>query len=141
MSTPLTTSRITRLIAAGTVGLAGLGATTALLAAPASAAVGPINLNARCSGSSVANLQVQREDTGRLSVDFGVDMARHVAGVPWKVTETQNGTVFVATTVKTIADGSFSLSRSLAPKAGTNTIAARAINVSTGETCALRGAV
>ncbi len=100
-----------------------------------------ININARCSGSSVANLQVQREDTGKLSVDFGVDMVRHQSGVPWKVTLSDNGSLFVNTTVKTISDGSFSVSPVINPKPGINTIVGKAVNVVTHETCTIKGSL
>jgi hypothetical protein len=127
--------RIFRLVVSGAIGVAGLGAVSVIPTAAASATTSSVNINAKCSGSSVSNLQVQREDTGKLSVDFGVDMARHVAGVPWKVTESDNGTVFVNATLRTISDGSFSATRLIGPKAGTNTIAAKAVNSLTGETC------
>jgi len=100
-----------------------------------------VNINAKCSGSSVANLQVQREDTGKLSVDFGVDMARHQAGVPWKVTLWDNGSLFVNTTVKTISDGSFSVSPVINPKPGINTIVGKAVNVVTHEKCTIKGSL
>jgi hypothetical protein len=38
--------------------------------------------------------------------------------VLWKVTESRNGTTFVSTNVRTLADGSFSITRLLAPRAG-----------------------
>ena len=134
----MTTTRLTRFIAAGAVSAAGLGAMVALPAEQAGAAVQSIDVNARCTGTSVANLQVQREDTGKLSVDFGVDMARHVAGVTWRVVETDNGSVFVNTTTRTISDGSFSISSLIAPKAGTNTVVGRAVNLVTHEYCAIK---
>jgi len=135
--------RITNLIAAGVIGAAGLGTLAVLPAAHAGAATrsGSVNINVKCSGSSVANLQVQREDTGKLGVDFGVDMARHKAGVPWKVTLSDNGSVFVNTTVRTISDGSFSVSPSINPKAGTNTIVGKAVNLVTHETCTIKGSL
>lgn len=138
---PMTTNRISRLILVGAVGAAGLGTLVALPVTQAGAAASSININARCSGTSVANLQVQREDTGKLSVDFGVDMARHTAGVPWRVTESNNGSVFVSTTTKTISDGSFSISRLITPKAGTNTVVGKAVNLVTHETCKITGSL
>jgi hypothetical protein len=115
--------------AAATIGTLGL-------AAPAHAAT-PVNKTVACSKGSHANLQLQREDTGKLSVDFGVDMTRHVSGVAWKVRETNNGVAFVNGTAKTIADGSFSVTRLLTPYAGTNHIVATATNPATGETCTI----
>jgi hypothetical protein len=115
--------------AAATIGSLGL-------ATPAHAAT-PINKTVACSKGSIANLQLQREDTGKLSVDFGVDMARHVAGVTWKVKETNNGVVFVKTTKSTLADGSFSITRRLTPYPGTNHIVATATNPASGESCTI----
>lgn len=133
--------RVTRFIASGAIDLAGIASIAVVPVAAASAAGNSVVVNAKCSGTSMSNLQIQREDTGKLSVDFGVDMARHVAQVPWKVTETQNGTTFVSTVQKTIADGSFSITRVLNPMAGTNTIAATAVNTKTGESCAISGSL
>jgi len=133
--------RLTRAIAAGAVGIAGLGAAIAVPVATAGAATPPVNITAKCSGTSTVNLQLQREDTGRLSVDFGVDMARHKAGVQWKVTETDNGTTFVSKTAKTIRDGSFSITSLLTPQAGLNTVTGTAVNATSGETCTLTASI
>ena len=120
--------RLNRLVATGAAGLAGLVLVAALPAASASAVANSVNVTRKCAGTSVANLQVQREDTGQLSVDFGVDMAKHTAGVPWKVKETRNGKMFMSTPVKTISDGSFSITRALKPVAGTNAFVVYAVN-------------
>jgi len=130
--------RFNRLIATGAIGLAGLGLVAAFPAAAASAAPSSVNIN-RNWGASIANIQVQREDTGLLSVDFGVDMAKHTAGVPWKVTMTRNGKLFASTTVRTISDGSFSITRVLTPVSGTNTFVARAVNTRTGQAWSITG--
>jgi hypothetical protein len=95
-----------------------------------------VNITRHCTKTSMSNLQLQREDTGQISVDFGVDMARPIAGVAWKVKETRNGVAFVNTTTRTIADGSFSISSLLAPKP-LNHIVATATNPATGETCTI----
>ncbi len=106
-------------------------------ALPAHAATpATVIINRRCTKSSLSNLQLQREDNGRISVDFGVDMARHIPGVTWKVKETRNGVVFVNGTTRTIADGSFSVSRVLAPQS-LNHIVATASNPATGESCTI----
>jgi hypothetical protein len=93
-----------------------------------------VNITRQCTKTSMVNLQLQREDTGQISVDFGVNMARHTSGVAWRVKEYRNGVLFVNTTVRTIADGSFSISRLLAPSS-VNHIVATATNPATGETC------
>ena len=106
-------------------------------ALPAHAATpSAVVVNRHCSKTSLANLQLQREDTGKVSVDFGVDMARHAAGVPWRVKETRNGVVIVNRTARTIGDGSFSISNLLAPKS-VNHVIATARNLQTGETCTI----
>jgi hypothetical protein len=120
--------RLVTLVLPAAIGLFALASPV-----PAFAATG-VTVNGHCSGTSVYSLQVQREDTGKLSVDWGVDMARHLRGVAWKVTEANNGTVFVNKTVTTIADGSFSITRLLAPQP-TNHVKASATNRATGETC------
>jgi len=112
---------------------AAIGGTALLAVVPTRAATGIIP-NGHCSGTSQYSLQVQKEDTGQISVDWGVDMTRHTAGVAWHITVADNGRVVVNTTVKTIADGSFSLTRLLAPQA-TNNITAWASNPMTRETC------
>lgn len=133
---------LTILLATATLALSA----TAISAGAASAAsrpasTTPVVVNGKCSRGSLSNLQVQREDTGKLSIDFGVDMARHTAGVAWKVKETNNGSLVVATTVRTISDGSFSLTRLMTPKAGTNHVWAYAANPATGEKCYLTASV
>ena len=136
----MSNDRLSRLVIAAAVAGGGL-AVAVLPATTAGAATPPVTVTVKCSGTSTANLQLQREDTGRLSVDFGVDMARHKAGVQWKVTETDNGTTFVSTTDKTIRDGSFSITRLLVPAAGANTVVGTATNPVTGESCTVHGTV
>ena len=127
------------LIAASGLLAAGAAVTVPALAVSA-ATPASVVVNGRCSGTSVDNLQLQREDTGQISVDYGVDMARPTPGVLWHVTETRNGTTFVSGYVRTLADGSFSISRLLAPRAGINTFVGTATS-QTGEHCALRASI
>jgi hypothetical protein len=114
--------------------------TVAIGVTAAGAATAPVNLIRSCSQASVGNMQIQREDTGRFSIDVGVDMALHQAGMPWKVTVTNNGHVIVRMTTSTQIDGSFSITRHVVPVVGTNHLAFRARNLTTGETCVLRSA-
>jgi hypothetical protein len=116
---------------------AALIAGTVGTALPAHAATPTaVVVNKHCTKASVANLQLQREDTGQVSVDFGVDMARHTGGVPWKIKETRNGVAFTNRTARTTRDGSFSSSSLLAPRS-VNHIVATAHNPVTGETCTI----
>jgi len=114
---------------------AAIGGSALLAVVPTRAASGVIP-NGHCSGTSLYSLQVQKEDTGQISVDWGVDMARHTAGVAWHVTVADNGRVFINTTVKTIADGSFSVTGLLPPQA-TNKVTTWASNPLTRETCSV----
>jgi hypothetical protein len=108
-------------------------------AIPAQAATKPtVNINNICSLGSVSNLQVQREDNGKLSIDFGVDMAAHAAGVKWTYHVMDNRTLVMMGTSSTVADGSFSVTRAITPRTGTNHIVATAKNSATGELCRIR---
>src|SRR5450756_995568 len=99
---------LTRTIATAAIGTSGLTAVAALPVVTAGAATGPVNITKTCSGSSIVNLQLHREHGGKLSVDFGVDVARHKAGVTWKVALPGNGTAFVNGTTRTRSAGSVS---------------------------------
>jgi hypothetical protein len=114
-------------------------------AGPASAATHPrtgsIDLTSRCSKLSYGNLQIQREDSGRLSLDVEVDMARHTAGVPWRLKVTDNGVTILSTIARTSSDGSVSVAQPFSPKAGANHVVLFAKNPRTGETCRLSGTV
>ena len=128
------TRRFAAILITATAGLLAAGAVAT--GTPAGAATPTqVVANAKCSGRSWANLQVQREDTGKLSIDFGVDMAVHKAGVPWKASITDNTTSVYSGTVKTIYDGSFSVTRVITPLAGANKVTGKAKNTVTGETC------
>jgi hypothetical protein len=109
------------------------------MVAPAQASTRPaVVVNGTCSQGSLSNLQVQREDNGTLSIDFGVDMSAHRRGVKWVVKVLDNTSIVYRGNVVTIADGSFSISKAIAPKTGTNHLVATARNSATGETCKIR---
>ena len=133
--------KLTTVALAGSMslGMAAIGASAASAATHPRAS--SINLTAACSKGSLGNLQVQREDTGRLSIDVGVDMTRHTAGIPWTFKVTDNGSIVASGTARTIGDGSFSVSKLLWPKGGANHFVFTAKNLKTGETCKLSGAV
>jgi len=106
---------------------------------PAQASTKPaVVVNGTCSKGSLSNLQVQREDNGTLSIDFGVDMSAHKSGVSWVVKVTDNGSILYRGNAVTISDGSFSVSKAINPKTGMNHVVATARNRSTGETCKIR---
>ena len=108
-------------------------------AIPAQAAAkAPVTRNGTCSLGSLSNLQVQREDNGTLSIDFGVDMLTHNSGVNWTYRVMDNRSVVMRGTASTIADGSFSVTRAISPLTGSNHVVAFAKNSATGETCRIR---
>jgi hypothetical protein len=106
---------------------------------PAQASTKPATVvNGTCSKGSLSNLQVQREDNGTLGIDFGVDMSAHTSGVNWVVKVMDNRTLVYRGNALTISDGSFSISKAIAPRTGANHIVATARNSATGETCKIR---
>ena len=106
---------------------------------PAQASAKPaVVVNGTCSKGSLSNLQVQREDNGTLSIDFGVDMSAHTSGVSWIVKVMDNRSMVYQGHAVTISDGSFSFSKAILPKSGTNHVVATARNSATGETCKIR---
>jgi hypothetical protein len=133
--------KLTAVALAGSMslGLAAVGASVASAASAQGRSL--INLTKTCSKGSVGNLQVQREDTGQFSIDVGVDMSRHIAGIAWSFRLTDRGAPVVVGTARTIGDGSFSVSRLMWPKAGANHFVFTAKNPKTGETCKLAGAM
>lgn len=128
--------KLTTLAVVGAMSVASAAAGVSVAGAAAPKAT---NVNKACSNGSTGNLQVQREDNGKLSIDMGVDMTRHVSGVPWRIKAYDNGKLVESATVKTISDGSFSITRQIAPLGGTNRVTFYATNLKTGETCKLNG--
>ena len=86
-----------------------------------------------CSAASHSRLKVKAED-GRLETEFEVD--QNVVGDTWRVRLTDNGTVVARGKKVTQApSGSFTFRRRIANLAGTDTVSARAKNLTTGEVC------
>jgi hypothetical protein len=122
-------------------GLAGLLAAGLMTSAPAAFAKGSgdgdVIKEGRCSVSSDWKLKAG-PDNGRLEVEFEVD--QNVVGDVWKVKLTDNGNVFFKGKRTTQApSGSFEVRQFTDDLAGTDKIVAKAMNLSTGETC--RGSV
>jgi hypothetical protein len=118
-------------------GLAGLLAAGLLTSAPAAfasgAGGGEVIKEGQCSVSSDWKLKA-KPDNGRLEVEFEVD--QNVVGDVWKVKITDNGEkVFRGKRTTQAPSGSFEVNIRPADLAGTDKIVARAMNVSTGETC------
>jgi hypothetical protein len=95
------------------------------MAAPASASGGGgVRVSGSCTGGGVFELKAKHDD-GRIEVEYEVDTNR--AGQVWSVRLTDNGVTVFSGTAKTIApSGSFTVRRSIANRAGTDTIRARA---------------
>lgn len=111
---------------------AGLVA-TGLMAGPAGANSADVIKQGSCSIASDWKLTLSPED-GQVEVDFEVD--QNVVGDTWKVQLADNGAIFFSGKRVTQApSGSFDVTRLTANQPGTDTITARAKNVSTGEVC------
>jgi hypothetical protein len=133
----MTKHRFLSLLVTAAIGLtaAGTVVTTSIGSAYGKSQVQQVTVNGHCTGRSQSVLQANREDTGKLSVDFSVDMVLHRAGVVWNVNVTDNGTAVWRGTKKTLVDGSFDTNLLFAPRPGVNLIQAKATNPATGETC------
>ena len=109
--------------------------TLMVLAAPgiAGAKGTTVQVNGVCSASSSSKLKLQT-DNGQIQTEFEVD--QNVVGDTWKVTLTDNGTLVARGKKVTQApSGSFTFRRRIADMAGTDTVSARAKNLTTGELC------
>jgi hypothetical protein len=128
-----TPRRASRLLA--TSGLASallLGALAAPAATFAKGGDGVVRAGT-CSGASSAKLKAKHDD-GRLEVEFEVDQNRN--NRLWTVRMWDDGVRVFTGTRRTVApSGSFSITRRIANRAGTDTIVARAVNATTGEVC------
>jgi hypothetical protein len=121
-----------RIAALSVAGLAGLGMIGGL-AGPASAKAGDVIRTGSCSGRSDWKLKLSPEN-GAIETEFEVD--QNVVGQAWKVVLRQNGNVvFQGQRTTQAPSGSFTVRQVLPDRAGTDTIAARATNVRTGEVC------
>jgi hypothetical protein len=107
------------------VAAAALAAPLAL-AAPASAhgGGGAVGSSGHCVGGGVYELKAKHDD-GRIEVEYEVDTNR--AGQLWHFRLTDNGVLVRSGTARTVApSGSFTIHRTIANRAGKDTIRARA---------------
>ena len=113
----------------------GAAALLALGAGPAAAKDGDVLVRGACTGSSTSKLKLS-EENGRIEVELEVDQNR--TGVRWDVVLRRNGSR-VARLLRTTRppSGSFEARIVVANRAGDDTIAARATNLS-GEVCTAR---
>jgi len=103
-------------------------------AAPAAMAKGgDVVRQGTCTGNSTAKIKLSPED-GRIEVQFEVDQNK--VGDTWRVKLFHNGDRFFTGTRTTQApSGSFELRKVVDNAAGTDTVRARARNLSTNEVC------
>jgi hypothetical protein len=114
--------------------IAGLMVAGIFSAAPAAMAKdGDVIRQGTCTGNSTAKIKLSKDD-GRIEVEFEVDQNK--VGDTWRVKLLHNGDPFFTGTRTTQApSGSFELRKLTNDAAGTDTIRARARNLSTGEVC------
>lgn len=125
--------RITRTIVAA---LAGVAMLATLSATPAMAKDGDVIRRGACSGPSDWKLKLSPEN-GRIQVEFEVDQNRN--GQQWQVRIRHDGDlVFNGSRTTKAPSGSFELRIVQGNRAGNDVFNARAVNATTGETCAGR---
>ena len=113
---------------------AGIGALFLLTSgAAAGAKAGDVRTSGRCTGASTWKLKLKTGD-GALEAEAEVDQNRN--GVRWTVWLDDNKVrVFTGTAVTKAPSGSFSVSRRIPNRAGTDAVVLRATNPATGEVC------
>jgi len=127
------TSRVGRLIA--TTGIASAILLGSLAAPAATLARGSDGVRAAgtCTGNSTTHIKA-KYDSGRIEVEFEVDQNR--ASKLWTVRLYDDGIRVFAGLRRTVApSGSFSVTRWIPDRAGTDAIVGRAVNSTTGEVC------
>ena len=109
--------------------------TLMVLAAPGIAnAKGPgVTAKGKCSAASSSQIKI-KTDNGRIETEFEVDQNR--VGQKWNVAIIDNGVVVARTAATTTApSGSFTVTRLIPNRTGTDRVTGFARNVATGETC------
>ncbi|HEX2753821.1 MAG TPA: hypothetical protein VHM48_00060 [Candidatus Limnocylindrales bacterium] len=128
--------RPTALIASGGLALAmALGSIAAPVATLASGG-SAVRAVGHCTGHSTSALKA-KHDNGRIEVEFEVDQNR--SNRLWYVRVTDDTHLVYRGSKRTVApSGSFTVRLLIPNRAGTDTIAARAVNATTGEVCTAR---
>ncbi|HEX7471484.1 MAG TPA: hypothetical protein VF323_00240 [Candidatus Limnocylindrales bacterium] len=126
--------RPSKLIAVtGLVSALALGAFAAPAATLAKGGAPVISVKGTCSIHSTARLKA-KHDGSRIEVEFEVDQNRN--NRTWNVRLWDDGHRVFAGARKTLApSGSFTVRRLIPNRAGLDTIVARAVNITTGESC------
>jgi hypothetical protein len=120
-------------LALAALALASLAAPLAVTAPALASGGDAVRTHGGCDGSPTWKLKAKHDD-GRIETEWEVDSNR--GGQTWRVRIRDNGVLVVATRATTGgASGSFSVERRIANRAGTDSLVARAYNLSSGQTC------
>jgi hypothetical protein len=107
-------------------------------ALPASAGTAVTRTGA-CSGPSTWKLKLSR-DNGVIEVEFEVDS--NVVGQTWRVRIFENGSrIFAGRRTTKAPDADFHVRRTANNTPGTDFFRARAVNLTTGETCVAKASI
>jgi hypothetical protein len=126
--------RLTQVRRKHLLALIGAVSVLAMVVAPlAMAKDGDVIRSGSCSAASDWKLKLSRED-GRIEVEFEVDQNK--VGDTWRVAMRRDGVVFFrGERVTKAPSGSFEVRRAISNSAGSDTVVARAVNLSTDEVC------
>lgn len=127
------TRRIGRLVATGGIVSAVLLGTLAAPVATLAKGSDGVRATGTCTSRSTSRIKATL-DNGRIEVEFEVDQNRN--NRLWTVRLYDDGIRVFTGLRRTVApSGSFTVTRWITNRAGTDTIVARAVNASTGEVC------
>jgi len=130
------TRRIGRLVATSGIASAILLGTLAAPAATLAKGSDGVRATGTCTIRSTSKIKAKL-DNGRIEVEFEVDQNRN--NRLWTVRIYDDGIRVFTGLRRTVApSGSFTATRWITNRAGTDTIVARAVNASTGEVCRAR---
>ena len=125
----LRATRTRSLIAAGGVTVVLAAGIPLAMAGPASA---DTEKRGACSDNARYDYEVEKDD-GRFEVSFEVDS--NVVGQKWRLRLFQDGTRYASQVSTTDREGEADIERDRSNTAGKDRFTARALNLSTGETC------
>ena len=127
------TRRIGRLVATSGIASAILLGTLAAPAATLAKGSDGVRATGTCTIRSTSKIKAKL-DNGRIEVEFEVDQNRN--NRLWTVRIYDDGIRVFTGLRRTVApSGSFTVTRWITDRAGTDTIVARAVNATTGEVC------
>lgn len=132
-----TLSRRTRVVvAASAVAVGALSVPTLAFASSAGASAAAQSLTrGSCTGPASVTMQLQRTDIGKLEAGFEVDHAR--PGSIWQITLRHNGNVYFSGRRTAGHDGSFSVDRVVANRAGIDHFSGLTKSLRSGQVCSV----